>query len=179
MARGRRLRQIRWRVERARGHTADGQALGRLLGWFFLGCLAGLVCTLWVACRRTPCALACADEALAQVEREASSAAQALAEALTESDPEDMDKRDAGLKRGLASAQALAERFPQSGEIREAVATLTRAREEYLQQRARRTRRQPGTLPGERPGRKERPGGERGARGEERGARGAGPAGGR
>ena len=49
MARGRRLRQIRRRVERARGHAADGQALGRLLGWFFLGCLAGLVCGIFRA----------------------------------------------------------------------------------------------------------------------------------
>lgn len=100
-------------------------------------CLGALVGTLTVAWRR-------GRQALAQVEQEAALAAQALAEALTESDAEDMDKRDAGLKRAEASAQALATRFPGNSDIRAALEVLQRARRDYLEQRARRQpRRQP------------------------------------
>ena len=106
-----------------------------------IGCVAALLVSLSVAYRRTQCALVCADAALRLVEREAANAAQTLAEAMTESDPEDLDKRDAGLKRALAAAQALAERFPQNGDIAAARTTLEAAREEYLRQRQRRTRR--------------------------------------
>lgn len=97
-------------------------------------CLSALLITLAVAYRR-------ADAALGLLECEAANAAQTLAEAMTESDPEDLDKRDAGLKRALAAAQALAERFPNNRDIAAARATLEKAREEYLRQRQRRPRR--------------------------------------
>lgn len=106
-------------------------------------CVAALLVALAEAHRRTQCALVCAVDALHRVEAEATGAAQALAEALTESDPEDVDRRDAGFKRAIASVQALAERFPDSAAIREALTTLEKAREEYLRQRAQRRPRRP------------------------------------
>ena len=93
-------------------------ALGLVAAGVFL---AGLVAALAVGYVQT-------SRALAATEREAASAAQSLAMVVTENDGTGPDRRTAEIVHALNAAENLAERFPENGEIADAVEKLKRAR---------------------------------------------------
>ena len=69
--------------------------------------------------------------ALAATEREAASAAQALAKVVADINRADSDKRETEITRAITAAEHLAERFPDNAEIADAVARLKAARDAH------------------------------------------------
>ncbi len=86
--------------------------------------LAAFVAALAIGYVRT-------NRALAATEREAASAAQALAKVVADINRADSDKRDAEITRALTAAEHLAERFPENAEIADAVGRLKAARDAH------------------------------------------------
>ena len=78
------------------------------------------------------------NRALAATEREAASAAQALAKVIADIKRSDSDKRDAEITRALTAAEHLAERFPENAEIADAVDRLKTARDAHARFKERR-----------------------------------------
>ena len=77
------------------------------------------------------------DEALRQVEGEATSAAQSLASALAVLDRHDPDKRETQLRVALADLKKLAERYPDNADIRAALGRLRYAIEAHRRMKER------------------------------------------
>ena len=86
--------------------------------------LAAFIAALAVGYIRT-------SRALAATEREAASAAQALAKVVADIDRADSDKRETEITRAITAAEHLAERFPDNAEIADAVDRLRAARDAH------------------------------------------------